>query len=57
MPMKKKDDANDDTESIASTSSIGTGPRTATKRGRQSLNKSVSGSTEQLIKSPVIYFA
>ena len=57
MPMKKKDDANEDTESIASTSSIGTGPRTATKRGRQSLNKSVSGSTEQLIKSPVIYFA
>ena len=49
--MKKKDDANDDAESVhSSTSSLNTSKQT-TKRSRQSLGK---GSSDQSKISPVI---
>lgn len=54
MPLKKKDDGNDDAESIhSSTSSLNTSKQ-ATKRSRQSLGK--PGSIEQSKMSPVIEF-
>lgn len=54
MGQRKKDDTNDDADSVVSSTGSVNAVRYASKRSRQSLNKSASGSLENLRASPVI---
>ncbi len=54
MGLRKKDDVNDDADSVVSSNGSVSAARSLSKRSRQSLNKSLSN--ENLKTSPVGFF-